>query len=134
MSAKRLATSRVLVMTMIVVGAGAAATGCMSEAPNPHPFSPAPQQSIPVPPGARLIAYGHYPLSTFTPPREAGSLYVYDEDARKVAFVTNYAEGNVNPTDLNQLSKNSFDPNHTYRVYYIPASAASATQPATVGQ
>lgn len=133
MPAKPVTASCLLALTILVVG-GAGAPGCMSEAPNPHPFSPSPQQSIPVPPGARLIAYGHYPLSPFTPPREAGSLYVYDEDARKVAFITNYTEGNVNPTDLNQLSKNSFDPNHTYRVYYVPASAATATQPASVGQ
>jgi hypothetical protein len=33
-----------------------------------------------------------------------------------------------------KLLKNSFDPNHTYRVYYLPAAAATATQPGTVQQ
>ena len=108
-----------------------ATAGCMSDS-HPHPFSPAPGEAIAVPPGARVIAYGHYPIAAFTPPREAGSLYIYDEDAHKVAFITNYADGAMSATDLNQLSKNSFDPNHTYRVYYIPAAAATATQPGTV--
>jgi len=132
MSVNRKASS-VLIGLLLSVVVGGGAGGCMSEAPNPHPFSPAPHESIPVPPGARLIAYGHYPLAQFTPPREAGTLYVYDEDARKVSFVSNYAEGSAGPTDLNQLSKNSFDPNHTYRVYYVSASAVNTSQPA-IGQ
>jgi len=106
-----------------------AAGGCMSNSANPHPFSPAPEESIPVPPGARLIAYGHYPMAAFAPPHEGGSLYVYDEDSRKVAFITNYADGGMSSTDLSQISKNSFDANHTYRVYYIAGAAATATQP-----
>jgi hypothetical protein len=108
--------------------------GCNAPAPQ-NPYAPSTSEAIAVPPGARLIAYGHYPLPPFSVPREAAALYVFDEEARKVVFVTNYGSSGVAeptaPTDLAQLSKNSFDPNHTYRVYYIPASVASATQPAS---
>lgn len=113
----------------IVLVALAAVGGCMTQ-PNPHPYAPAVNESIPVPPGAKLIAYGHYPLS-FNAPREAGALYVWDMDNRSVSYMSNYADGGLNANDLNQLSKNSFDPNHTYRVYYIPAAATTATQPTT---
>ncbi|HSZ54157.1 MAG TPA: hypothetical protein VK797_00740 [Tepidisphaeraceae bacterium] len=108
--------------------------GCTAPAPR-NPYAPGPSEAIPVPPGARLIAYGHFPLPAFVVPADAAALYVYDEEARRVVFVTNYqSAGAVQPggtTDLAQLSKNSFDPNHSYRVYYIPASVAAATQPAS---
>ena len=113
----------VTLITLLAVG------GCMTQA-NPNPYAPGVHESIPVPPGARLIAYGHYPLS-FVAPREAGALYVWDMDNRAVSYMTHYTDGGMSAGDLNQLSKNSFDPNHSYRVYYVPAAATTATQPVT---
>jgi hypothetical protein len=118
---------RSVVVVVLLAGVG----GCASQS-NPHPFTPGVGESIAVPVGARLIAYGHYPVAQFNAPREAGSLYVWDMDTRSVAFMTTYPDGGMTATDLNQLSKNSFDPNHTYRVYYLPASATTSTQPANV--
>ena len=114
-------------MTVVLGCAFVAGTGCMTQ-PNPHPYAPSVGESIPVPPGARLIAYGHYPVS-FSAPRDAGALYVWDMDNRAVSYMTNYADGGLTANDLNQLSKNSFDPNHSYRIYYVPAAATTATQP-----
>ena len=113
---------------LVIVVLAATLGGCMTPS-NPHPYAPSVNESIPVPPGARLIAYGHYPVS-FSAPREAGALYVWDMDTRSVSYMTNYADGGLNANDLNTLSKNSFDTSHTYRIYYVPAAAVNSTQPA----
>lgn len=108
------------------------AVGCMA-AQSDHPYSPTPTEAIPVPPGARIIAFGHYPIGQFTIPHEPGSLYVWDVDARQVALLTSAAAGSQ-VSDLNQLSKNSFDPTHNYRVYFIPAGAVTMTTQPAVSQ
>ena len=105
------------------------AVGCMTQ--SDHPYTPGVNEAIPVPPGARIIAFGHYPVGAFMVPSEPGAIYVYDEDARKVAQMTTAAPGSQ-VTDLNQLSKSSFDPTHSYRVYFNPEPAIPmTTQPAT---
>jgi hypothetical protein len=113
-------------------------SGCAPQQPmtTEQALSPSANQSIPVPPGARLIAFGHYPLSPFVVPHDGGMIYVYDSDTNRVAFVTTYPpDSTQQPGDLNQLSKNSFDPTHNYRVYYLPPQATAATtRPASSGQ
>jgi len=117
---------RVLTLATIAVFA----VGCMPPKSD-HPYSPTPDEAIPVPPGARIIAFGHYPVGPFMVPREPGSLYVWDDDVHKTAYmaaITSDASSSQ-MTDLNQISKNSFDPTHNYCVYFVPAPAAT-TQPA----
>lgn len=105
------------------------AVGCMATQSD-HPYTPMPSEAIEVPPGARIIAFGHYPIGQFAIPHEPGSLYVWDDDARKVALMAS-ATADSQVSDLNQLSKNSFDPTHNYRVYFIPAGDMTmTTQPA----
>jgi hypothetical protein len=106
------------------------AVGCMPPKSD-HPYTPTPDEAIPVPPGARIIAFGHYPVGPFMIPREPGSLYVWDDDVHKTAYMAAISSdaSSSQMTDLNQISKNSFDPTHNYRVYFVPAPAAT-TQPA----
>jgi hypothetical protein len=105
------------------------AAGCTSSKPmtTEQALTPGVEQAIPVPPGARLIAFGHYPLP-FVAPRDGGMIYVYDNDTSRVVFVTSYPptdDGSKTVSgDLSQLSKSSFDPSHSYRVYYFPPQSA----------
>jgi hypothetical protein len=107
------------------------AVGCMPMKSD-HPYQPSPDEAIPVPPGAQILAFGHYPVA-FVMPREQGNLYVWDEDAHKTAYMSSTVADSPSQTvDLNQLSKNSFDPTHSYRIYFLPTSAVTiTTQPAT---
>jgi hypothetical protein len=119
-----------MIRSFALVILAAAVVGCMATKSD-HPYSPTPDEAIPVPPGARIIAFGHYPVGPFMVPHEPGSLYVWDDDARKTAYMSTIVSdaSSQQMTDLNQISKNSFDPTHNYRVYFVPASAVT-TQPA----
>jgi hypothetical protein len=114
---------------LLLAALAAVAVGCMPP-PSDHPYSPTPDEAIPVPPGARIIAFGHYPVGPFMVPREPGKLYVWDDDAHKTAYMSTITPDTSSSQmiDLNQISKNSFDPTHNYRVYFVPAAPAT-TQP-----
>lgn len=114
-------------------------SGCAPQQPmtTEQALSPTPGQAISVPPGARLIAYGHYPLASFVLPPDGGMVYVYDVDASRVAYVTSYPPGgstSMPAGDLTQLSKSSFDSTHNYRVYYLPTQSIPASRPSGAGQ
>lgn len=110
-------------------------SGCAPQRPmtTEEALAPAPGQAISVPPGARLLAAGHYPLASFVLPRDGGMIYVYDADTGRVVFVNSYAPDSAPAAgDLTQLSKNSLDPTHNYRVYYLPSqSTTPATRPSS---
>lgn len=110
-------------------------SGCAPQQPmtTEQALTPAPGESISVPPGARLIAYGHYPLASFALPPEGGMVYVYDVDANRVVFVNSFPP-NTSGGDLTQLSKSSFDSTHNYRVYYLPSQSTAASRPSGAGQ
>ena len=118
--------------TFAMTMAGLFAAGCAAPKPmtNEEAMTPAVDQPIPVPPGAKLIAFGHYPLP-FVAPHVGGMIYVYDADLARVVFVTGYPPDAEMPKswDLNTLSKSSFDPSHSYRVYYFPVHEPPASQP-----
>lgn len=113
-------------------------SGCAPQQPpmtTEQALTPAPGQTISVPPGARLIAYGHYPLAPFALPAEGGMVYVYDVDANRVVFVNSYSPNSSTTSgDLTQLSKNSLDPTHNYRVYYLPSQTIPASRPSGADQ
>ena len=112
-------------------------SGCAPQQPmtTEQALTPAPGENISVPPGARLIAYGHYPLASFALPPEGGMVYVYDADANRVVFVNNYPPNpSASSGDLTQLSKSSFDSTHNYRVYYLPSQSTTASRPSGAGQ
>jgi hypothetical protein len=112
-------------------------SGCAPQRPmtTEDALTPAPGQAISVPPGARLIAYGHYPLAPFALPSEGGMVYVYDVDANRVAYVSSYAPArSPRAGDLTQLSKSSFDSTHNFRVYYLPSQTTAASRPSGADQ
>ena len=112
-------------------------SGCAPQQPmtTEQALTPAPGQAISVPPGARLIAYGHYPLAPFALPSEGGMVYVYDADANRVVFVNSYSPNSSTTSgDLTQLAKNSLDPTHNYRVYFLPSQPIPASRPSGADQ
>jgi hypothetical protein len=120
--------------TLVCVFSGLLLTGCVSQKPlsTEDALRPSVDQNIQVPAGSRLIAFGHYPLAPFVVPHDGGMIYVFDTDANRVVFVTSYSPDSTSPTsgDLSQLSRNSFDNTHVYRVYYLAPPATNVT-PAT---
>lgn len=88
--------------------------------------------NISLPPNAKLIAYGAYDVVQFAPPPAGGTLYVYDEDAARVPYVTSYAPspsgemfaGEQHHATSAQLSNllppAQTDAHHHFRVYYVP--------------
>jgi hypothetical protein len=113
-------------------------SGCAPQQPmtTEQALTPAPGQAISVPPGAQLIAYGHYPVASFALPQEGGMVYVYDNDTNRVVFVNSYPPNSSTTSgNLTQLSNSSFDPTHNYRVYYLPSqSIPPASRPSGAGQ
>jgi hypothetical protein len=125
------------VLLALALAALVLSSGCTLQKPltTEDALRPGVDQNIQVPPGARLIAFGHYPLAPFVVPHDGGMIYVFDADAARVVFVTSYSPDSTSPTsgDLSQLSRNSFDNTHVYRVYYLPPQATFVT-PATSQQ
>jgi hypothetical protein len=94
-----------------------------------HPYTPAPDEAIVIPQGARIVAFGHYPIGQFTVPNEPGKLYIWDDNDRKTALVVE-AKPDSQISDLSQLSKNSLsslDATHAYRVYFAPSAIETPT-------
>jgi hypothetical protein len=119
------------IQSLVCVFSGLLLMGCTSQKPltTEDALRPSVDQAIQVPPGARLVAFGHYPLSPFVVPHDGGMIYVFDTDADRVVFVTSYSPDSSSPTsgDLSQLSRNSFDNSHNYRVYYLAPQATYVT-------
>jgi hypothetical protein len=67
---------------------------------------------------------------------QAGSLYIWDDDDNKLALVSSAGSSggvrNVNVAEMPNVA-NALNNKHRYRIYFVPASAAS-TLPAPLGQ
>jgi len=91
---------------------------------------------VQIPAGARMVSEGPFPPPSFDV-SESGTLYIWDENDNKIALITSAATSgggtrNVNIAEMPNVT-NALNNKHTYRVYYVPASAAT-TLPSPLGQ
>lgn len=113
--------------------------GCSSG--NESPAYPAPSSqsamsgnmgtSLKVPAGATLVAASGYPIAPFTPPGN-GTIYVYDVENNSVPIVTTGTAGQSIDLSTMQSANSTLNPQHQYRVYYVPSDKAT-TLPSELG-